>query len=773
MSRKLILNDIKKSKLMTVVITLFIVLAALLISLAAMLSVNLFTAINGMMEKAKTPHFLQMHSGDTSMEQLFEFADKHSNVTDFQVLSFLNIEGTEIIIQGNSLADSVQDNGLSMQSQRFDFLFDLKGNIIQPADGEIYVPIYYMKEGQAEIGDKVTIHGITFSIAGFVRDSAMNASIISSKRFVVSENDFQSLRHLGSLEYLIEFRLADRSAVSGFEAEYLAAGLPSNGPPAITDALFSMANAITDGMMIAVLILMSILVIIINFLCVHFTLLAKIEEDYREIGMLKAIGLRVSSIKKLYLAKYGFLAGVACAIGFLFSLFAKEPLMENIRLYMGEGDAAGLGLLFGIIGALIIFFVVLLYVNGVLRRFKKISPAEAIRFGAPQEKSKAARGFRLSDNRVFSPNIMLGIKDVLARKKLYSTMLMVLVISTFLMIVPQNIYNTIAQRNFMTYMGIGECDMRIDIQQTSDIKEKTAEIAAVMQKDTEIKKYTVLTSYMFDVQLEDNSIQKLKVELGDHSVFPIEYSAGRAPLQDSEIAISTLAADDLEKGLSNTITLMIDGEKKQVTICGIYSDITNGGKTAKAVFDTEESSILWSVIPVKLENEFISDKKIDSYKNLFSYAKVSDIDEYIGQTFGGITSAVKKASYAAVAASAMLTVLVTLLFIKMLVTKDRHAIAVLKSLGYKKEDICSQYTARSAFILIAGVLIGIILANTLGELVGVGLISSFGASAFHFDINPLFAYLFSPVLMAVCVYVATQFGISDISSLKISEYIKE
>jgi len=37
----------------------------------------------------------------------------------------------------------------------------------------------------------------------------------------------------------------------------------------------------------------------------------------------------------------------------------------------------------------------------------------------------------------------------------------------------------------------------------------------------------------------------------------------------------------------------------------------------------------------------------------------------------------------------------------------------------------------------------------------------------------LFAYLFSPVLMAVCVYLAARFGISEISGLKISEYRKE
>lgn len=50
-----------------------------------------------------------------------------------------------------------------------------------------------------------------------------------------------------------------------------------------------MISAVSDGIMIAVIILIGILVIFIALLCVRFTLLAKIEDDYREIGIMKAI----------------------------------------------------------------------------------------------------------------------------------------------------------------------------------------------------------------------------------------------------------------------------------------------------------------------------------------------------------------------------------------------------------------------------------------------------------------------------------------------------
>ena len=773
MYRKLIINDFKKSKLISITITAFILLAALLTSLAAILSVSLFTSIDDMMKSAKTPHFLQMHSGEINLQKLSVFAEKLSHVEEFQVLPFLNIEGAEIIIGTDSLAGSIQDNGLTVQSERFDFLLGLDGTRLQPNQGEIYVPIYYYKSGQASIGDRVEIHGLPFQVAGFLRDSQMNASMISSKRFLVNEADFARVREYGKLENLIEFRLTDPSAVSAMEAEYLSAGLPANGPPAITYSLFKMANAIDDGIMIAILMLISALVIVVSFLCIRFTLLAKIEEDYREIGVLKAIGLKTRGIKRLYLVKYGALAGVACVAGFVGSLFAKEPFLTNIRLYMGETSGTELGVLIGILGAFMIFAVVMLYVNSVLRRFKRISAAEAIRFGAPQEKSKATRGFRLSGNRIFSPNVFLGLKDVLSRKKLYVTMLIVLVISSFLMIVPHNIYNTIAQRNFMTYLGIGECDMRIDIQQTGNISEKTEQIASQMAQDSSIKAYTVLTSYMFDTRMADGSASKLKVELGDHSKFPISYSIGRAPQTETEIAVSKLVAEDKKLDLYNKMLLMVDGEEKTLTVCGIYSDITNGGKTAKAIFNTRGDSVLWSIIPVRFQNGVNIEGKVAEYKNAFSFAKVADINEYMTQSFGGILQAVQKVSYAAIAAAAVLILLVTLLFMKMLLTKDRYSIVVLKSLGFKTREIRIQYLTRVFVVFAIGVFIGTMLANTLGELVGVGLIASFGASTFRFVVNPMFAYLFSPVLMSVCVGVAAWLSLSGISSLKIPEFIKE
>lgn len=772
MYQKIIKNDIRKNKLISVTITGFIMLAALFTALGVSSMVNLLGAIDHLMMDAKAPHYMQMHSGEINYQRLEQFAADYPDVEALQVSEFLNIVGEDIVIGEESLAGSVQDNGLSTQNEKFDYLLDLDNQIIYPQDGEIYVPIYYMKERAVKIGETVTVQNASFTVAGFLRDAQMNSPMSSSKRFLVSENDYERVKAGGKLEYLIEFRFSKDTDIGAFESAYINSGLEDNGPSGSYD-LIKLMNGISDGIMIALLLLVSLLILIISFLCVRFTLIAKVEEDYREIGVLKAIGLRILEIKKLYIAKYGAIAAAGCGLGFLLSLALQEPIMTNIHLYMGQSGNEILATLLGGVGALFVFVIVLLYVSGVLRRFRKISAVQAIRYGAPVERSKASRGITLVNNRIFSSVVFLGIKDVFSRIGLYLIMLFVLVISCFIMVVPQNISNTISDRSFMTYMGIGECDMRLDVQLADDIPVKLEEIKQELMTDGAIDKYNILTCWLFDMPMSDGSIGKLRVELGNHSVFPLTYERGREPRQENEIALSILNGNELEKSVGDTIVLKVGGQERVLTVCGLYSDITNGGMTAKAAFQAEGEKVMWGKIPVKLKDVSTIDQTVAAYKEQFTYARVSKVDDYIEQDFGTIMDTAKLVSTAAIVVSVLLTILITLLFMKMLVIKDRYQISVLKSLGFTSKSIRRQYMVRSAVVLLLGIAIGVIAANTLGEFVGVLLMSTFGVATFHFKINWLFAYLISPLIIAGCVYAATRFGISDIEAIKVSEYIKE
>ena len=769
---RIIQNDILRSKAITLTTMMFIAAAAMLVSLAATLAINLSGAIDTLMTQAKTPHFLQMHSGELHLAQLAAFAEQNQSVADFQALEFLNLDGAQIVFDSGSLAGSVQDNGLAVQSEKFDFLLDLDGNLIEVADGQIYAPIAYMQDGSAKVGERVVIAGKEFILAGFLRDSQMNSLHSSSKRFLVSPNDFAAVRPFGSVEYLIEFRLKDLSTLGAFETAYATANLDANGPT-VTYPLLRMLNSLSDGMMVAVILLVSALVTGIAFLCIRFTLLAKIEDDYREIGVMKAIGLRVSDIKRIYLAKYTVLAAVGSLLGFALSFLFQGRLLENIRLSMGESKNAALAPLLGVLGVLLLFFAVVAFVNGTLQQFRKISPAEAIRFGKAPQNALGAKRFRLATSKLLSTNVFLGVKDVLSRTKLYATMLVVLVLAAFIIIVPQNLHTTISSKDFIAYMGIGSSDIRMDIQQTDNIAEKSAEMAQVMKNDPTISRYVLLTTQSFRARMDDGTERRLTVELGDHSVFPINYVKGRAPVADDEIALSVLNAEELGKKVGDVIILIVDGREKSLTVCGTYSDITNGGKTAKAVFEDNSAEIMWGVLTVSLADATLVDQVIGQYAQQFEFAKVSGIDDYVTQTFGGNIRAVGTASRSATAVALIIAALITLLFMRMLVTKDRYSIAVMKAFGFTNKDVTVQYISRSMFVLVAGILLGTLLANTLGKALAGAAIANFGAATFEFTVNPWFAYVLAPLMMAGVVLVATIAGTLDAGKINIAENIKE
>jgi len=769
---RIIRNDIKKSKLITAVTVLFVAAAAMLVSLAAILIVNLAGSIDTLMAQAKTPHFLQMHAGELDRPRLDTFARGDSRIDDYQVLDFLNLTGNQIAIGDRSLADSLQDNGVSIQSERFDFLLDLDGEPIQPHDGELYVPLSYMKDGTARVGDTAIIAGKQLRVAGFLRDSQMNSTLSSSKRFLVSESDYAAMQSAGSVEYLIEFRLKDLSTLGAFEADYSSAGLESNGPT-ITYPLFRMINALTDGLMIAILILVSILVVVITFLCIRFTLLAKIEQDIREIGVMKAIGLRVSDIKKIYLAKYTAIALIGAVIGYALALIFQGPLSENIRLYMGTSDIAQYAPWIGIAGIIIVFLVIVSYVNVVLNRLRKISATRAIRFGDTLEKTTAPKRLRLSTNSLLSVNAFLGVQDILVRKKLFVTMLLILFIASIIMVIPQNIASTISDKSFISYLGIGQSDVIINIRQTDDIATKANAVEQYVARDSAIDKHVMLVTKVFPIEAADGMTNNVKIELGDHRVFPVAYVEGAAPVGDDEIALSSLNATDLGKNVGDTLKVYAGGNTKDMKISGIYSDVTNGGKTAKASFSDESSSAVWSIVYVSLIDKNTISEKATEYEKQFSYAKVSDVETHTSQIFGGTIASVETASRVTIAVALGLSFLITVLFMKMLVAKDRRVIAILKSCGFTRVDVVKQYVTRTLCITMIAIIAGTLVANTLGAWLMGLVMSQIGATSVGFVINPLLVYCLFPLSIIVVVLSATVIATTESKHSKISENIKE
>ena len=772
MIQRIIINDLKKSKFISLTTLLFVAVSTLMLALGAILFINLTGAIDGLMRDAKTPHFMQMHAGELDRARLESFSAVNPAVEVFQVMEFVNVEDWELLVEGTPIDGGVQDNGIMKQGEHFDYLLNLEGEVIEPAAGDIYIPLMYMKNGAVQEGDRIQLYGQEFTAAGFLRDSQMNSPLSSSKRFLVSDADFEALQPQGDVEYLISFRLTDLSHLPAFQEAYVAAGLESNGPT-LTYGLFRIINGLSDGLLIAVILLVSLLAVVITFLCIRFTLMARMEDDRREIGVMKAVGLHNKDIIRLYLAKYAVLALLGAVLGYGASLLLKEPLLKDIQLAMGVYHQPASERLLGMAGALVILVMVLGYVAHVLGKIRKVSVTEAIRMGAGQERSGMVGRFLLSRSRLLHSNVFLAVKDLLGRKKLYLTMVMILVIAMFMMTLPQGLYSTISSEHFVTYMGVGRSDLRIDIQQTTHIREKALDIAAAMEEDEDISRQVVLTAGSYVVRGDDGRESRLLIETGDHSRFPIRYSQGSLPTQANDIALSAMNAEELAKGVGDRLTVVIHGEDVELTVCGIYSDITNGGKTAKAAFAAGEGDIMWSTITADVGDRTRLPAVLFRYEEEFTYAKVTGVDEFVRTTFGSTMEAMEKASAAGSLAALFISFFMTLLFVKMLVSKDRYAIAILKSIGHHNRDIRSQFLVRALLVAALSIGLGILMTMTLGERLAGLMIASFGATHFSFEINALSTYVASPALMLVVVALATLISTRSIAGIHIAENIKE
>ena len=132
-----------RDRFSTVGFTAFAAISVAMISLTAMLFANLTGAIDYLMEVARTPDFLQMHAGNIDTDKLGEFALSRPEVADYQMIRFLNLENSILMLGEESLLDSTQDNGISIQGDGFDYMIGLDNELPKVCTADVYVTVLY------------------------------------------------------------------------------------------------------------------------------------------------------------------------------------------------------------------------------------------------------------------------------------------------------------------------------------------------------------------------------------------------------------------------------------------------------------------------------------------------------------------------------------------------------------------------------------------------------------------------------------------------------
>jgi putative ABC transport system permease protein len=360
-------------------------------------------------------------------------------------------------------------------------------------------------------------------------------------------------------------------------------------------------------------------------------------------------------------------------------------------------------------------------------------------------------------SRIRNMNLSLGISMLLSRKKSFFSFFLVFVFLSFVAIVPMNLSHTIEDPGFMRYMGMGPCDIVIRLQQSEEMEDRLKDMENLVSSDPDVDSYSILSTGTYTVLSTDGSTEHLKIETGDHSIFPVAYLEGSLPREVNEVALSKLNADEMGRSVGDTLFLInADGSRITLKVCGVYSDITNGGKTAKAAYIESVSHIMWTVMSVSLKSGAGSEAKAATWQAAYSGVKVIDSRQYFSQTLGSTVYNLKMASIIAASVSVLITALSVSLFLRLLLAKDRYEIAILKSLGFRHRDIKTQYTLCFGAVATTGVGVGALLACTLGKEASGLILTGLGIFDFTFVIDKFNAFLFLPlsiILVTVCTSV--------------------
>ena len=740
-------NDCRKNRLVTVAIVCFLAISAMFMGLTVLLSGSLLSSISRLMETAMTPHFLQMHSGELDRDALERFASSHPEVEKMQVVTFLNLENDQLSLGGRFLDDNNQDNGLALQSPSFDYLLGLDGEVLDVAAGEVYVPICYRTEYELSVGEEMQISTEKLKIAGFLRDSQMNSMMASSKRFLVSERDYERLKPSGEEEYIIEFRIKEGIDVSAFASAYAQEGLASNGP-AITYPLIRLMNALSDGMMILVILLASLVILGISILCIRYILLTSLEKDKREIGMLKAIGLSKRDIRGLYFLKFALLSVAGILLGGGAAYLTWGFLGRQIEELYGPVAHPVRIWFFTLVGILLVEGMILLSVRRTLRVTERLSAVDAL-FG---------RGsFERKKNR-------------------YLFLAFVTTASAALAVIPQGLASTLSSPGFVNYMGIGQSQIRIDVRQGADLEGLCQEVAGLLMEDTSVKGSVLMETRGYQMVTEDGRQYRIPIEKGDHSRYPVRYGKGTWPSSGEEIALSELMASEIGVVPGDVLTVYpAEGDPSQEVqckVCGIYGDVTNGGKTAKcsSAMPSGGSALMWGILYLDLQENCVAEEWISEFQEKISalpaQIRVAQISQYVLSMYGQTISMMEKAATLTLIATCLILAIVSRLFVRLLIWQERGGCSLKKALGFASRDIRMAYLKRCFFYVLGGVVAGLVLGLGPGQQLSGLFIESLGASGFAFQIQPERVFVLIPLALLLTALSFAYLSLREVDTIR-------
>ena len=776
---KILKKDLKRKKTMNIILLIFVILAATFIAGSANNLITVSSALDNFFEKAGVPDYWFASTSTSEIESFEELAEE--NNYDYYISKLIQIDPKNVLVENERFEYS---NTLSLSTLGGIKIFDKNNEeITHINDGEIWVTnvMFNSSENDFHEGGKIFIshNGIEkeFTIKGYTKDALFGSQMVGITRFLVSDNDAELFNTENTVICrAVEVHTNDKDYPDKFNA------LNINTVMSIDSSMTKMMY-IMDLLIAAILLVVSVCLILISMVILRFIINFTITEEFREIGVMKAIGIKNNAIRGLYIAKYFAIAFIGTVVGlalsFPFSRIMLTGISEKI-IISGEDN-----FLINIAAAILAGAAVVLFCFFCTRRIRKFSPIDAIRSGETGERFKKKGIFHLG--RSILPTVpFMAVNDIFSGIKSYISMIIIFIIGTLLVIIPVNTINTLRSDRLITIFNMAKSDHVIS-QETlfnpnEDNKKKIEQSfdqVREMLSDNGIE-VDVFQEIMFrgNISKGDKLTNSLTFQgMGDVTTDMYAYMEGTPPQNVHEVALTYLVAERIGAEIGDEVKIKIGEDTKTYTVCAINQSMNNMGEGIRFHQDAEldyRYAMGGFGLQIKYKDNPDSDtlaERKSMLQNLYKDAKIFTPGEYISFMIGDVAEQLDSMKVLILSIILCINILVAVLMVKSFITKEKSEIALLKAIGFKNNSLVLWQTVRIGIVLLISVLFGALLSSPLSSLIITPIFQMMGAYSIEYEIKALEVYVIFPLIVltatAFAAFISAQ-GVRGISSSQIS-----
>ncbi len=465
--------------------------------------------------------------------------------------------------------------------------------------------------------------------------------------------------------------------------------------------------------------------------------------------------------------KYMGLSIIGAAIGLALSFPFGKMLMSVSSQTIIVGNQSPI--LVNILCAVLVMAVIYLFCYGCTGKIKKLTPIDAIRNGQTGERFRKKSLMSLGKSK-FPVTPFLALNDIVSSPRRYSIITLTFFLCLALLFILSATVSTMESNSLATAFGWADCDIYLDSKILAECMLEDGH--EKLEKHLEEMEQT-LAENGIPAKCYQEIMFTLPVSFGENesniciyhgtgvAMDMYEYTAGIAPQNTDEIAITRIAADKLNANIGDTITIKtIDGDKEYI-ISAFFQSMNMQGSGIRLHSDEYinyvqaqggiNTQIFFTDHPDSKEIE----QRMEEIQRIFpDFENVKTCAEAVADMVGvaGTLDAVKSL---VVVLTIVLAALITVLMERSFIAKEQGEIALMKAVGTRNGKIYAYHTLRFLFVGIIAVIIGEIFAMPLTHLCIDPIFKMMGMElAVDYIINPVEMYLIFPVVILITTAVS-------------------